>query len=75
MKRELVAVKPDNTWDIILNVALSEGKNLVSEEETIDIIKTNYSMLANANFIIEGIDMYAEVNSLTTINPGEECKI
>lgn len=74
MKRELVAVKPGNTWDIILDVSLSEGKNLTTEE-TIAVLKANYAEIANAEFIVEGIDMFAIVDSMTTINPGEGCKI
>ena len=74
MKRELVAVKPGNTWDIILDVSLSEGKSLTTEE-TIAVLKATYAEIANAEFIVEGIDMFAIVDSMTTINPGEGCKI
>ena len=75
MIKELVAVKPSGTWDIILDVSLSEGKNLTEENDVIDIIKQNYSELANVNFVVEGIDMFVEVNSMTTVNPGDACKI
>lgn len=75
MKRELVAVKPSNTWDIILDVTLSEGKNLTTVEETVAVLKANYTEIANAEFVVEGIDMFAIVDSMTTINPGDGCKI
>lgn len=75
MKRELVAVKPGNTWDIILDISLSEGKNLTTEEETIAVLKANYSDIENAEFVIEDNEMFAIVDSMTTINPGDECKI
>lgn len=75
MKKELVAVKPNNTWDIFLDIRLSEGKNLTSTAETISIIKANYQQLQSAEFVVEGIDMYALIDNMTTINPGEECKI
>jgi hypothetical protein len=74
MKRELVAVKPNETWDIILDISLSEGKNLTAEQ-AINIIRSNYSETSNAEFVIDGIDMFVLLDNMTTVNPGNGCKI
>jgi len=75
MERELVAVKNRECWDIILDISLSEGRNLVSDSNTINIIKNNYSELSNAEFIVEGTEMFAFVEHLSTVNPGDICKV
>lgn len=75
MKKELVAVKNREYWDIIFDVSLSEGKNLSSDIDTIDIIKNNYVELTNANFIVKGIEIFAIVDNLSTVNPGNGCKV
>ena len=74
MKKELVAVKNRNYWDIIFDVSLSEGKNLSSDIDTINIIKNNYVELINANFIVEGIEIFVIVDNLSTVNLGNGCK-
>lgn len=75
MMKELVAVKPNETWDIILDVTLSEGKNLRDETEVIRILKENYPDLSNLNFVVEGVDMFALSANMKAVNPGDECKI
>jgi hypothetical protein len=74
MKRELVAVKPNEAWDIILDISLSEGKNLTAEQ-AINIIRNNYSETLNAEFVIDGNDMFVLLDNMTTVNPGDACKI
>jgi len=74
VKRELVAIKLNETWDIILDIRLSEGKNLTAEQ-TIDIIRENFSETLNAEFVIDGIEMFVLLDNMTTVNPGDACKI
>lgn len=74
MKKELVAVKNREHWDIILDISLSEGKKLTAEE-AISVLKINYDEIANVEFIIEDIEIFAMIDSMTTVNPGNECKI
>lgn len=75
MRQELVAIKTQRTWDIIFNVALSEGKNIVNPNDAIDIIKSNYNDLLNCEFIVSETEIYALTDSEFTINPGNSCKI
>ena len=48
---------------------------MVSDSNTINIIKNNYSELSNAEFIVEGTEMFAFVEHLSTVNPGDICKV
>jgi len=75
MKKELVAVKINQAWDIIFNISLSEGKNLETSESVINVIKTNYEELSNCEFIIDTNEIFVLTETMRQINPGTACKI
>lgn len=74
MAKELVAVKNREYWDIILDVSLSEGKNLTEESEVIKIISNNINLSEGTSFIVEDIEIFA-ICEIETINPGNACKL
>lgn len=75
MKKELVLVKDlHNYWMCALCYTCTVGKNLTDVNEAINIIKTEYSALSNAEFVQEGNDVFALVETpLTPANIKEGC--
>jgi hypothetical protein len=74
MNKELIAVKNREHWDIILDVSLSEGKELKTEE-VINIVKDKYGFPPDTSFVVEGIELFALIDNMETVNPGNECKV
>jgi hypothetical protein len=74
MNKELIAVKNREHWDIILDVSLSEGKELKTEE-VINIVKDKYDFPLDTSFVTEGIELFALIDNMETVNPGNECKV
>lgn len=76
MKKELVLVRDlHGFWSCALCVSCTEGKKIIESSVAIDLIKNEYPDLTLAEFIEEGIEIFALVNdSLKTINLGERCK-
>lgn len=74
MSKELIAVKNREHWDIILDISLSEGKEL-DTGEVIALVKDKYRFSPDTSFVIEGIEIFAFIDNMETVNPGNQCKI
>lgn len=76
MKKELVLVRDlQGFWSCALCVVCTEGKKITESSIAIDLIKNEYPELMSAEFIEEGIEIFALVtDKLKTINTGEHCK-
>ena len=75
MKKELVSVKDINGyWSNILCISCSEGKQISTFEEMVNNIKECQIELVNCEFVQEDGEIYALVDEMTQINPGENCK-
>lgn len=75
MKKELVAVKNRYYWDIILDIALSENKNLIEASSVIEILNVNIFTSNPVSYEITDIEIFAICDDLNTVNPGNACKI
>lgn len=75
MFKELVLVKDINDhWVCALCHTCTNGKNLVNVEDALEILRTEYSALSNAEFVQEGNDVFALLQTpLTPINIEEGC--
>jgi hypothetical protein len=76
MKKELVLVKNlQGYWSCALCITCTEGKNITEADVAIELIRNEYSDLKNAEFIEEGIEIFAILlNDMLMINPGKRCK-
>ena len=75
MRKELVSVIDlHGYWSNILCVSCSEGKQISSSDDMIENIRECQPELAHFDFIVEGEEIYAMVDEVTQINPGDKCK-
>ena len=75
MRKELVSVKDlQGYWSNILCVSCSEGKQISTFEDMVNNIKECQVELANCEFVEENEEIYALVDEMVQINPGENCK-
>lgn len=75
MYKELVLVKDiNNFWSCALCHTCTHDKNITGIEEALDIIRSTYPALSNAEFVVEGNDVFAIIDTpLTPINVQEGC--
>lgn len=75
MKKELVLIKDlNNYWSCALCYTCTESKNITDDNEAINVIRNTYPALSNAEYVVEGNEIYAIVGTpLTPINVEEGC--